>query len=318
MKIVFAGLGGVGGYYGAVVARSLEGSEADRAVFLARGEHLRAIRDRGLKVMTPEGEFTARPALATDNPAEAGVADVLVVAVKGYDLESAGKEFSPLVDEHTVVLPLLNGVNSPEILGSSLPPCRMLNGCVYISSSIEAPGVIRQTGGSRKLFLGSPDGRGGEFRFLEEFLQKCGVDAALLEDIDEAVWTKFIFLSPFAGVTSLFHRTFGEVLGGEDSLSVLLGMMQEIETIARMKGISLPSDIVDLSLGKGRTFPPETKSSMQLDCERGKRTEVDSLLGFVVREGERLGSDVPLTRGVYDALLLRASQPCGGQSEQRP
>ncbi len=193
----------------------------------------------------------------------------------------------------------------------------MLNGCVYISSSIDAPGVIRQTGGSRKLFFGSPDGK-EEFRFLEEFLQKCGVDAALLGNIDEAVWTKFIFLSPFAGATSLFHRNFGEVLGGEDSASVLRGMMQEIETIARMKGIFLPADIVDLSLEKGRSFPPETKSSMQLDCERGKPTEVDSLLGFVVREGDRLGADVPLTRGVHDALLLRASQPCGGQAEQRP
>lgn len=318
MKIVFAGLGGVGGYYGAVAARFLEGKEEDRAVFLARGEHLKAIKDRGLKVITPEGEFTARPALATDDPSEAGVADVLVVAVKGYDLESAGKEFSALVHEHTVVLPLLNGVNSPEILGSVLPPCRMLNGCVYISSSIEAPGIIRQTGGSRKLFFGPTAGEAEEFRFLEEFLQKSGVDATLLEDIDEAVWTKFIFLSPFAGATSLFHRNFGEVLGGEDSASVLRGMMQEIETIARMKGISLPADIVDLSLEKGRSFPPETKSSMQLDCERGKRTEVDSLLGFVVREGERLGADVPLTRGVHDALLLRASQPCGGQAEQRP
>ena len=318
MKIIFAGLGGVGGYYGAVVARFLEGSEEDRAVFLARGGHLKAIRDRGLKVMTPEGEFTARPALATDDPAEAGVADVLVVAVKGYDLESAGKNFAPLIDEHTVVLPLLNGVNSPEILGSVLPPCRMLNGCVYISSSIEAPGVIRQSGGSRKLFFGSPEGTGEEFRFLGEFLRKCGVDAALLENIGEAVWTKFIFLSPFAGVTSLFHRTFGEVLDGEDSAPMLRGMMQEIETIARMKGIALPADIVDLSMGKGRAFPPGTKSSMQLDCERGKKSEVDSLLGFVVREGERLGADVPLTRGVHDALLLRSSQPCGGQSEQRP
>ena len=318
MKIVFAGLGGVGGYYGAVVARFLERSKEDRAVFLARGEHLRAIRDRGLKVITPEGEFTARPALATDDPAEAGLADVLVVAVKGYDLESAGKEFAPLVDEHTIVLPLLNGVNSPEILGSVLPSCRMLNGCVYISSSIEAPGVIRQTGGSRKLFFGPTAGEAEEFRFLEGFLQKSGVDAALLEDIDEAVWTKFIFLSPFAGATSLFHRNFGEILAGEDSSPMLRGMMQEIETIARMKGISLPQDIVELSMEKGRSFPPETKSSMQLDCERGKRTEVDSLLGFILREGERLGADVPLTRGVYDALLLRATQPCGGQSEQRP
>lgn len=316
MKIVFVGLGGVGGYYGGKTARAFEGGEEHRVMFLARGDHLRAITDTGLKVLAQDEEFLARPFLATDDPAEIGTADLVVFAVKGYDLQAAARTAAPLVGPETAVLPLLNGVNSPDILAGTLPRCRMLNGCVYISARIEAPGVVRQTGGSRKLFLGAVSGAREEFLPVEEMLRKAGIDAALVEDVNEAVWTKFIFMAPFAGVTSLFGRTFGEVLAGQDSQPMLEGMMREIQALAVLRGISLPADIVELSLAKGVAFPPDTKSSMQLDCEKGRRTEIETFLGFVVREGERLGGDVHLTRGVYDALRMRADHPCGCVPEQ--
>ncbi len=316
MKIVFVGLGGVGGYYGGKAARAFEGGEEHQVMFLARGDHLRAITDKGLKVLAQDEEFLARPFLATDDPAEIGPADLVVFAVKGYDLQAAARTAAPLVGPETAVLPLLNGVNSPDILAGTLPRCRMLNGCVYISARIEGPGVVRQTGGSRKLFLGAVSGGREEFLPVEEMLRKAGIDAALVEDVNEAVWTKFIFMAPFAGVTSLFGRTFGEVLAGQDSLPVLEGMMREIQALAALKGVSLPADIVEISLAKGVAFPPDTKSSMQLDCEKGRRTEIETFLGFVVREGDRLGCDVHLTRGVYDALRMRADHPCGCVPEQ--
>jgi 2-dehydropantoate 2-reductase len=316
MKIVFVGLGGVGGYYGGKAARAFEGGEEHQVMFLARGDHLRAITDKGLKVLAQDEEFLARPFLATDDPAEIGPADLVVFAVKGYDLQAAARTAAPLVGPETAVLPLLNGVNSPDILAGTLPRCRMLNGCVYISARIEGPWVVRQTGGSRKLFLGAVSGGREEFLPVEEMLRKAGIDAALVEDVNEAVWTKFIFMAPFAGVTSLFGRTFGEVLAGQDSLPVLEGMMREIQALAALKGVSLPADIVEISLAKGVAFPPDTKSSMQLDCEKGRRTEIETFLGFVVREGDRLGCDVHLTRGVYDALRMRADHPCGCVPEQ--
>lgn len=316
MKIVFVGLGGVGGYYGGKAARAFEGGEEHQVMFLARGDHLRAITDKGLKVLAQDEEFLARPFLATDDPSEIGPADLVVFAVKGYDLQAAARTAAPLVGPETAVLPLLNGVNSPDILAGTLPRCRMLNGCVYISARIEGPGVVRQTGGSRKLFLGAVSGGREEFLPVEEMLRKAGIDAALVEDVNEAVWTKFIFMAPFAGVTSLFGRTFGEVLAGQDSLPVLEGMMREIQALAALKGVSLPADIVEISLAKGVAFPPDTKSSMQLDCEKGRRTEIETFLGFVVREGDRLGCDVHLTRGVYDALRMRADHPCGCVPEQ--
>jgi 2-dehydropantoate 2-reductase len=316
MKIVFVGLGGVGGYYGGKAARAFEGGEEHKVMFLCRGEHLRAITDKGLKVLAQDEEFLARPFLATDDPEKIGTADLVVFAVKGYDLRAAALAAAPVVGLETAVLPLLNGVNSPEILAETLPPCRLLNGCVYISARIEGPGIVRQTGGSRKLFFGPVSGSREMFLPAEGMLRKSGIDASLVEDVNEAVWTKFIFMAPFAGVTSLFGRTFGEVLAGQDSQPMLEGMMREIQSLSVMKGIPLPADIVELSLAKGVAFPPDTKSSMQLDCEKGRRTEIETFLGFVVREGERLGSDVHLTRGIYDALRMRADHPCGCVPEQ--
>ena len=313
MKIVFVGVGGIGGYYGGRMAKAFEGGREHQIIFLARGSHLQAIEERGLKVTAVDETFTARPFMATDDPGKIGAADAVVFTVKGYDLEKAAAGAIPVVGSGTAVLPLLNGVNGPDILGGVLPRCRMLNGCVYISARIAAPGAVQQTGGSRKMFFGPVRGSGSvpEFVPLQEAFRKSGIDAALVPNIDDAVWTKFIFMSPLAGVTSLFGRTFGEVLAGQDSLQMVRGMMTEIQVLSGLKGVSLPGDIVEQSLAKAGAFPPDTKSSMQLDCEKGGRTEIETFLGYVVKEGEKLGADVHLSRGVYDALRMRSDHPCG-------
>ncbi|OPZ40476.1 MAG: 2-dehydropantoate 2-reductase [Synergistetes bacterium ADurb.BinA166] len=178
MKIAFVGLGGVGGYYGGTAARACEGGE-HRVSFLARGEHLRVIRERGLTVRTVDGEFVARPYAASDDPEELGRSDLVVFAVKGYDLDAAARAASRLVGPDTVVLPLLNGVNNPAVLAEALPPCRILNGCVYISARIEEPGLVVQSGGSRKLFFGPEDGVTEPFAPMLSFLRGAGIDAVL-------------------------------------------------------------------------------------------------------------------------------------------
>ena len=314
-SVAFVGIGGVGGYYGAMVARRCTEEGEGRVVFVARGEHLSAIRERGLQVYAADEEFTVRPTFVTDRPSEAGVMDLVVFAVKGYALEEAARDAIPLVGPETVVLPLLNGVDNGEILSRILACGRVGNGCVYISARREGPGVIRQTGGSRKLFFGPLSGDRAPFLAVEQFLRRCSIDAARADPIGEAVWTKFIFMSPMAGVTSLWGKTFGEVLAQEESLSMAEGMMREIRSLAQEKRIALPEDIVEQSLAKARAFPPDTKSSMQLDCEKGSPTEIETFLGYVVREGDRLGLDVHLTRGVYDALKLRSDQPCVSEQE---
>lgn len=319
MRIAFVGIGGVGGYYGGMVARAAELSGGADVFFIARGDHLAAIREKGLRVVATDGEYTARPLVATDRPEEIGVTDVVVFAVKGYALEKAAREAIPLVRRNTAVLPLLNGVNSTEVLSAILPSCRMLNGCVYLSAHRDGPGVVRQTGGSRKLFFGPVSGEKGDFSSLERFFRGCGIDATLEDPIDTAVWTKFLFMSPMAGTTSLLGKTFGEVLSDSESLALTEGMMRELQALAVRKDVPLPEDVVEQSIAKARAFSPGTKSSMQRDCERGEATEIETFLGYVVAEGDRLGVDVHLTRGVYDALKLRMIQPCASEQEaQRP
>ena len=151
MKIAVMGVGGVGGYYGTLLARHYAESRDIEVIFIARGRHLEAIRTNGLKMLSQEGEFTVRPALVTDNPVEFGPVDILLLCTKGYDLEDSARLVSPCVDANSVVISLLNGVNNPERLRAVLHKGKILNGCVYLSTHILRPGVIQQIGGSGKL-----------------------------------------------------------------------------------------------------------------------------------------------------------------------
>ena len=309
MRIAVVGIGGVGGYYGGKLARHYHSQEDVEVIFVARGEHLRRIRENGLKLIHAEGEFLAKPDLATDDPAALGKMDLVIFSVKGYDLESAAKQMGDNIGEKTAVLPLLNGVDNAEKLKALLPGGRILNGCVYLSAFIEAPGVVRQAGGSCKLFFGPEGGSTEAFRPIEKILGQATIDALLVENILEVVWEKYLFLSPIAGVTSLYREPFGPVMADKEKSDLLLGLMGEVKKAADAEGVRLPQDIVERSRDMAAGFPPETKSSMQLDFERGKRTELESLAGYIVRKGPGLGLEVPLHNMVYSRLTKKLQVP---------
>jgi len=306
MKIAVLGLGGVGGYFGGKIALKYAGSPSHRVIFLARGPHLAAVRDRGLTVRAVEGTFVARPDLATESPAEAGCCDLILLCVKEYDLVAAATEIVPLLQENTVVIPLLNGVDIAERLRSLLPRGVVLSGCVYISSFIESPGVVRQVGGSCQLIFGPDDGRAEAYRSLETFLKGAAIKAELSTDIAVHLWTKYLFVSPMAGVTSLMKMSFGEILGDEQGRETVLGLMREIERLARAKGIALPADGVVEAMATVKRFPPEARSSLQLDYQKGGRTELELFIGYAVRAGHTSGVPVPLHEALYEALSREA------------
>jgi len=305
MKIAIAGIGGVGGYYGGKLARFYHARDDVAVYFMARGEHLRKIRKHGLKLIHAEGEFIARPDRATDQPVELGGADLLIFAVKAYDLESAAEQLVPYTGNETVVLSLLNGVDHAEKLKRLFPGRRILNGCVYLSAFIESPGVVKQVGGSCKLFFGPEEGSTEAFRLLEKMFRDAGIQAALVENIQAVVWEKYLFLSSIAGVTSLYGEAFGAVMADKEKRDLLRGLMQEVEQVAASKGIRLPEDIVDRAMKTIEGFPGQTKSSMQLDFEKGRKTELESLPGYIVREAPGLGLDVPLHKRVYVRLIKK-------------
>ena len=305
MRIAVVGIGGVGGYYGGKLAQYYNSQSDIEVVFIARGEHLAQIRKHGLKLLTTEGNLTATPAIATDNPEKLGPMDLVIICVKTYGLESCIRSLEKNVEEKTVLLPLLNGVDNAERIKSFFPQGKTLNGCVYISTHIVSPGVVQQVGGSGQLFFGPEHNDIEVFKVFEETLTNAGIKAELKANIEEVVWEKYIFISPLASVTTLFGEPFGAVMARKESRDLTEGLIKEVEQIARMKDIGLDEGIVDATLVKVSAFPYETKSSMQVDCEKGKKTEIEAFTGYVVRCGEELEIDIPLHRMVYEKLKER-------------
>ncbi len=307
MNVAVVGLGGIGGYYGGKLALRYGGSTEHRIVFIARGEHLTAIREKGLRLMTVEGDFTVAPHLATDRPDEAGACDLVLFCVKGYDMEAAAAGLLPLLHEKTVILPLLNGVDISQRLRALLSKGVVLSGCVHISTFIETPGVIRQVGGTCQLFFGPDDGKTEAYGPLEDFLKAANIKAELSAEIAVRLWTKYIFMSPMAGVTSLTGKTFGGVMADEKASKMVRGLMGELACLAHAKGITLPTDSIEAAIEKAVRYRYETKSSMQLDYERGRRTEMDTFIGYVVRAGRALGLPMPMYEELYTALTGKTS-----------
>ena len=306
MRIGIIGIGGVGGYYGGKLALKYSGRSRHEVIFFARGAHLATIRRDGLRLVTVDGEYLVRPMQATDNPGEMGPLDLAIFCTKSYGLEDAARAVAGNLGEDSVVLPLLNGVDITDRLRAVLPRGTVLYGGVFISSAIQGPGLVKQVGGTGQLFFGPADPADVEkFRPIETLLQEAGIKAELSAEPLLPLWTKYIFIGPMAGVTSLTGKPFGEVLGSADDRALVEGMMKEIEAVARKKGVNFPPDIVQASLAKAAAFAPSTKTSMQLDYERGNRTELDIFTAYMVKAGKEFGIPVPLHRKVYAELLQR-------------
>lgn len=309
MKIAVIGLGGVGGYYGGLLARKYSGSKEHEIVFVARGEHLTAIKRDGLKLITPGGEFTSAPDIATDETAGLGTFDLVLFAVKSYGLEKAARQIKKNVGARTVIIPLLNGVDITEKIKSVLPEADVLGGLVYIGSSIVGPGTVRQAGGSGQLIFGPREAAKTEnYRSIEKLLRDAGIKADLVGDIDLALWTKYIFISSMAGLTSYFGKTFGEILDSKDGKQFLEGVLKEIEMVARARKVAFPQDVVKQTMDKIAAFPHGTKTSMQRDFEKSSETELEVITGYVLNTGREFGIPTPLTEKIYKELSRREAK----------
>ena len=304
MDIAVVGIGGVGGYYGGMLARHYAGNPAVRIIFIARGEHLEKIRENGLRVRSAAETFTARPHLATDEPGELGPFDLVLFCVKTYDLEESAATLRENVTGRTVIITVLNGVDNAERLGRNFPQATVLNGCVYISSFIETPGLVRQASGSCKLIFGAEKGGRAGYKTVEKIFTDAGIDAEYSTDIRTAVWEKYIFVSPLASATTFLKKTSGQLL--EDGLgkSYLSGLMREVEHVARAQGIRFPDNVCEVALERVASFAYGTKTSLQMDFEKAKKkTELDTFTGYIVRYARENGIPVPYHQEVYDSLL---------------
>ncbi|HKW01969.1 MAG TPA: 2-dehydropantoate 2-reductase [Vicinamibacterales bacterium] len=301
MRIAFFGSGGVGGYFGGRLAAS----GADVA-FIARGAHLEALRTRGLRIVSPKGDVHVPRVAAAERPADIGPVDVVCFAVKMYDADAAAATLSPLVGPHTVVIPFQNGVESVDILSRHLPTANVAGGVAYITAVITEPGVIRHTVMDQVIF-GEIDGRRSPR--LEQLLELClraGFQARLSEHIRTDIWSKFVRLAAFSGMTAVTRSPVGVVREDPDLQAMSEAAWREGLEVARACGVTLPSTTIEEIRTMWMSMSPPAKSSMLEDLERGRRLELPWLSGAMVRLGDAHGVPTPVHRFIATVLKPHA------------
>ena len=312
MRIGVFGTGGVGGYFGGRLAQA-----GLPVVFIARGAHLDAIRREGLRVLSPAGDFVVRSAEATDNPAGAGQVDVVLVGVKAWQVSEAARALLPMLGPESFAVPLQNGVEAADHLAAVVGEERVVPGLCRILSQIASPGTIRHSGFAPSVEFGERENRTSARtgRLLAAFKETSGVTASIPEDIEAAVWEKFLFIASFGGVGALAGAPAGVVRERPETRDMLQRAMREVFDLARARRIRLRPDAVERAMRIVDGLPPEGVSSMQRDLSEGRHSEADDLTGAVVRLARAAGVPAP-THELIDRtlrpLVERARKPAGG------
>jgi len=303
VRIAVVGIGGVGGYLAGRLANRFPPGSEHQVLFVEKNPpHLEALKKDGLRLLAKDGDATVRPSLATDSPAELGIVDAALFCTKGYDLLEAARMMRPAVAADTIAIPPGNGVGNADMVREGLGKGDVLSACIYISTHIQSHGVVEQMAGPRKFFFGNPNGALEPYRALEAVFVAAGLNVELTPNILREVWSKYIFVEPLSVLTSLYSVPQGGVLDDTAKRAQVQGMMSEVLALAVRSGVSLPGDIVEQSMAKADGFPYETKTSMQLDFEHGRPTEVETMIGYAVRKARELGVSMPLHEDVYAAL----------------
>jgi 2-dehydropantoate 2-reductase len=301
MKIVMMGSGGVGGYYGGLLAAA-----GQDVTFIARRAHLQALLDKGLQVKSVHGDFTVSPAKATDRPGDIGPADLVIVATKTYHTGEAAQAVKPLIGDGTVVLSLQNGIDAAERIGSVVGMEHMLGGATWLSAAIESPGRIGQYSQFRRIALGELDGRiTPRAQAIASALAATPAVIELVPNIRQVLWTKFVFIAAISALGGLTRVAIGEYRHVPEARGVLAQAMAEVSAVAKAGGVILDADIVAKTLAFIDASAPDIRPSMQRDLEAGRTSELESLIGVVVRLGKESGVLTPVM-GLAYALLKPA------------
>jgi 2-dehydropantoate 2-reductase len=301
MRIGIMGSGGLGGYFGARLAQG--GADVH---FIARGAHLEAMRGNGLRVEGPE-PIHVKKVNATDDARAAGVMDVVMLGVKLWDTEQAIAQMRPMVGPHTAVISFQNGVLKDDYLRAAFDASQIMGGVGYVATTIESPGVIRQTGPMQRLVFGEFDG--SKSARGEALLASCvagGINAELSTAILREIWQKYVFLVGLSGTTTTMRSSIGPIRANAQTREFLRDVMEEVAAVGRAHGVDLPQDYVRTAMERADTVSPDMTSSMHHDLQRGNKLEVRWLSGGVVELGRAKGVPTPLNRAIADILALHS------------
>ena len=302
MRIAVLGSGGIGGYYGALLAKA--GHDVS---FIARGAHLEAMQQRGLTLRTPDGDSTI-PVTAVADTGTVGAVDLVLFCVKSYDTGPAAQALAPLMARDTAVVSFQNGVDNVQAIASVVGSGAVLVGVVYNALQLAGPGLVQRTGGDGKIVLGELGGALTErVQRIASAFQQTGVAHQVSTDIDRVLWEKFLFIAGVGGVTALARSGIGPLLASPGGRTLLTTSCEEIAAVALAERVPLPADAADRAVEQAATLPPQWRSSLARDLEDGRRLEVEALSGAVVRRGLKLGVPTPIHRTI--AACLSVHQP---------
>ena len=297
MKIAIFGSGGVGGYFGGRLAAA-----GEDVTFLARGAHLNALQHDGLHIHSPLGDLHLPKVQAADRPQAIGPVDVVLFTVKLYDVDASAATLAPLIGPDTVVITLQNGVDAMDMVAKHVGDAHVAGGAAYIVAVIDQPGHIRHTA-AQQLVFGERDGRRSDrLVAFEEAGIRAGFQAKASDDVQADLWTKFVRLATWSGMTTVTRSPMGVVRDTPETFEMMVAAIEEVIAVGRAKGITFPGDLMDTTLAMINNFPATSKSSMLEDFERGRRLELPWLSGAVVRIGRETGVPTPIHQFITTIL----------------
>lgn len=307
MNAGIIGVGGVGGYFGGKLTQLLGTTAHDRLriFFVARNQHLEAIRRNGLLLSTvDEGDMVCRPTLATDDLEDLPELDLCLLCVKAYDLDTALERLKSKITQGTIVIPLLNGVDIYERIRKHIPQGIVYPSCVYVGTHIECYGKVAQNGGSCTILLGEdPQHPGLVPKTVLALFDAARIKYQWHQDPYPEIWRKYIFIASYGMVTASENAPIGHVLENQELRERVIGIMNEITDVARKKGVVLPDYVVEASFNQGGNFPYETKTSFQRDFEQAEKPNESMLYGdTIISMGNAMGVATPVTRLVKAKL----------------
>ncbi|MBS7229747.1 2-dehydropantoate 2-reductase [Flavobacterium psychroterrae] len=297
IKIGILGIGGIGGFVGAPLAKKYKNS-ATKIIFICRGETKNAIQNKGLQFESKGIKETIFPDVVSDNPTEIGILDVLILTSKSYSIKDILSTYKDCISPQTIIITLQNVVNANEIIRETLPEAgQIMEGCIYVASNVKQPGHVQHIGGPGKIFVG-----GKENKQLIDLLVSGGLDITYVPNINEILWKKYLFVAPVAGITSAYKVTFGQLLEDENLMHILDNMMIEIQSLASKNNIMLTKEDIETSKDLLTKFPFESKSSLQLDFENNNQTEKRFLVDYVIENAKKYGIGTPYYNDVNEKI----------------
>jgi 2-dehydropantoate 2-reductase len=300
MRILIVGAGALGGLYGALLART-----GNDVALLARGAALDALRSDGLTLESPKyGSFTA-PVTVISDPADAGDLDLIFLAVKAYDLESTARQIAPLVRDGVTVVAVQNGIEHPRQLAAILGESAVLPGVVIVSATVTKPGTVTHVGGPGLIQLGDTGPSNPErLERIAAVFRETGVPVETYPDLWPKLWTKFGFIAGMSGVTALTRLTLAQIFSVPETRALYRDCIAEVVAVAGASGAELPNSLPDNAIAMVESqHPMPERGSMAYDLLAGRRLEIETLNGSVVRLGEALGVPTPINRVITAALL---------------